>query len=80
VFAAARSIHSVIVSYRVEPDMLETKLVAKQPHPAERAPPWKIYNWLINGFDTKDVKEAKALLDEVAGYVPGAFRWRCSGS
>ena len=25
-----------------------------------------IYNWFTEGFDTKDLKEAKALLDELA--------------
>jgi predicted ATPase len=26
----------------------------------------KIYNWFTEGFDTKDLQEAKALLDELA--------------
>ena len=26
----------------------------------------KIYNWFTEGFDTADLKEAKALLDELA--------------
>jgi hypothetical protein len=28
-----------------------------------------IYNWFTEGFDTLDLKEAKALLDELAGKV-----------
>ena len=27
----------------------------------------EIYHWFTEGFDTKDVQEAKALLDELAG-------------
>jgi predicted ATPase len=27
---------------------------------------WSIYNWFTEGFDTKDLKEAKALLNELA--------------
>jgi predicted ATPase len=27
----------------------------------------EIYNWFTEGFDTADLKEAKALLDELAG-------------
>ena len=26
-----------------------------------------IYNWFIEGFDTADLQEAKALLDELSG-------------
>ena len=26
----------------------------------------EIYNWFIEGFDTADLKDAKALLDELA--------------
>jgi hypothetical protein len=26
----------------------------------------EIYNWFTEGFDTKDLQEAKALLDELA--------------
>ena len=27
----------------------------------------EIYNWFTEGFDTADLKDAKALLDELAG-------------
>ena len=27
-----------------------------------------IYNWFTEGFDTADVKDAKALLDELSAY------------
>jgi adenylate cyclase len=27
----------------------------------------EIYNWFTEGFDTKDLQKAKALLDELAG-------------
>lgn len=27
----------------------------------------KIYNWLTEGFDTTDLKDAKALLEELGG-------------
>lgn len=27
----------------------------------------EIYNWFTEGFDTKDLKEAKALLDDLGG-------------
>jgi hypothetical protein len=27
----------------------------------------EIYNWFSEGFDTADLKDAKALLDELAG-------------
>jgi len=33
----------------------------------------KIYNWLTEGFDTADLKETKALLDEMAGKIPSPF-------
>ena len=29
-----------------------------------------IYNWFTEGFDTADLKDAKALLDELATYPP----------
>jgi predicted ATPase len=28
-----------------------------------------VYGWFTEGFDTRDLKEAKALLDELAGLV-----------
>ena len=30
----------------------------------------EIYNWFTEGFDTTDLKDAKALLDELATYPP----------
>jgi hypothetical protein len=33
---------------------------------ADRAMPADIYNWFTEGFDTADLKEAKALLDELS--------------
>ena len=32
----------------------------------------EIYNWFTEGFDTADLKDAKALLDELSGYVPSS--------
>ena len=29
-----------------------------------------VYEWFTEGFDTRDLKEAKALLDELAGRKP----------
>jgi hypothetical protein len=31
------------------------------------ATPAEIYNWFTEGFDTADLKEAKALLEKMAG-------------
>jgi ribosomal protein L40E len=28
-----------------------------------------IYNWFTEGFDTADLRDAKALLEELAGYL-----------
>jgi predicted ATPase len=36
---------------------------AAAPKPATSAP---VYGWFTEGFDTQDLKEAKALLDELA--------------
>ena len=33
----------------------------------------EVYNWFTEGFDTADLKEAKALLAELAGDVPVTF-------
>jgi adenylate cyclase len=42
------------------------RLLAKQGHPDEaRAMLAEIYNWFTEGFDTADLKDAKALLDEL---------------
>jgi hypothetical protein len=42
-------------------------LLAKQGRHAEaRALLTEIYNWFTEGFDTADLKEAKALLDELS--------------
>ena len=43
-------------------------LLAKQGKRDEaRAMPADIYNWFTEGFDTADLKDAKALLDELSG-------------
>jgi len=45
-----------------------TRLLAKQNRCDEaRAMLVEIYNWFTEGFDTADLKEAKALLDELSG-------------
>jgi predicted ATPase len=42
------------------------RLLAKQGHRDEaRATLADIYNWFTEGFDTADLKDAKALLEEV---------------
>jgi predicted ATPase len=44
------------------------RLLAKQGHRDEaRAMLAEIYEWFTEGFDTADLKEAKALLDDLAG-------------
>ncbi len=44
------------------------RLLAKQDHRDEaRAMLSKIYIWFTEGFDTADLKDAKTLLDELAG-------------
>ena len=43
------------------------RLLASQGRPDEaRAMRAEIYNWFTEGFDTADLKEAKALLDELS--------------
>jgi predicted ATPase len=43
------------------------RLLAQQGHRDEaRATLAEIYNWFTEGFDTADLKEAKALLDELS--------------
>jgi len=45
-----------------------TRLLAKQDHRDEaRAMLADIYHWFTEGFDTADLKDAKALLDELSG-------------
>jgi predicted ATPase len=45
-----------------------TRLLAKQDRRDEaRAMLAEIYGWFTEGFDTADLKEAKALLDELSG-------------
>jgi predicted ATPase len=42
------------------------RLLAKQGHRDEaRTMLTEIYNWFTEGFDTADLKDAKALLDEL---------------
>jgi len=44
------------------------RLLAKQDRCDEaRAMLADIYNWFTEGFETRDLKDAKALLDELAG-------------
>ena len=44
------------------------RLLDKQGHRNEaRAMLAEIYNWFTEGFDTADLKDAKVLLDELAG-------------
>jgi len=44
------------------------RLLAKQGRRDEvRTMLAEIYNWFTEGFDTADLKDAKALLDELAG-------------
>jgi predicted ATPase len=44
------------------------RLLAKQGRCDEaRAMLAEIYNWFTEGFDTADLKDAKALLDELSG-------------
>ena len=43
------------------------RLLASEDRPGEaQAMLAEIYNWFTEGFDTPDLKEAKALLDELA--------------
>ena len=46
------------------PPLLDTVRVAQDRR--ERAMLAEIYNWFTEGFDTADLKDAKALLDELA--------------
>jgi hypothetical protein len=35
--------------------------------PSSRCDAGRIYNWFTEGFDSADLKEAKALLEELSG-------------
>jgi predicted ATPase len=37
--------------------------------------PAPVYCWFTEGFDTPDLKEAKALLDELEGSLPSTTAW-----
>jgi predicted ATPase len=55
-------------SLELRATMSLARLLAKQGKRDEaRAMLAKIYGWFTEGFDTADLKEAKALLDELAG-------------
>jgi predicted ATPase len=55
-------------SMELRATMSLTRLLAKQGHRDEaRAMLAEIYNWFIEGFDTADLKDAKALLAELIG-------------
>jgi hypothetical protein len=41
-------------------------MAASRISPTARAMLAKIYNWFTEGFDTADLKDAKALLDQLA--------------
>jgi predicted ATPase len=34
-----------------------------------------VYGWFTNGFDTRDLKEAKVLLEQLAAHLPGQPRY-----
>ena len=38
----------------------------------------EIYNCFTEGFDTADLKDAKALLDELGGYMAAGVTMRCA--
>jgi predicted ATPase len=53
-------------SYELRATMSLARLLAKQNHREEaRAMLAEIYNWFTEGFDTADLKHAKALLDQL---------------
>ena len=55
-------------SWELRATMSLARLLAKQGHRDEaRAMLAKIYGWFTEGFDTPDLKDAKALLDELNG-------------
>jgi predicted ATPase len=54
-------------SFELRATMSLTRLLAKQGRRDEaRAVLAEIYNWFTEGFDTADLKDAKALLDELS--------------
>ena len=54
-------------SWELRATMSLARLLAKQGHRDEaRTMLAEIYNWFTEGFDTADLKDAKALLDELA--------------
>jgi predicted ATPase len=54
-------------SFELRATISLTRLLAKQGHREEaRAMLASVYNWFTEGFDTADLKDAKALLDELA--------------
>jgi class 3 adenylate cyclase/tetratricopeptide (TPR) repeat protein len=64
--ALARSIGAK--AWELRSTMSLARLLAKQGKPGEaRAMLAEIYNWFTEGFDTTDLKEAKALLQELGG-------------
>jgi predicted ATPase len=53
--------------FELRATMSLARLLGKQRHCGEaRAMLAEIYGWFTEGFDTADLKEAKALLDELA--------------
>ncbi len=55
-------------SWELRATMSLGRLLAKQGRRDEaRAMLAEVYNWFTEGFDTADLKDAKALLDELAG-------------
>ena len=55
-------------AWELRTTMSLARLLAEQDHRDEaRAMLAEIYNWFTEGFDTADLKDAKALLDELAG-------------
>jgi predicted ATPase len=54
-------------SWELRATMTLARLLDKQGHRAEaRTMLTEIYNWFTEGFDTGDLKDAKALLDKLA--------------
>jgi predicted ATPase len=55
-------------TFELRATMSLVRLLAKQNHSDEaRAMLAEIYSWFTEGFDTADLKDAKALLDELTG-------------
>jgi predicted ATPase len=62
--AVARRVGSK--AYELRATTSRARLLAKQRHRDEaRAMLAKIYNWFTEGFDTADLKDAKALMEEL---------------